>query len=200
MTSIIQITDLLVIRGNKPICQVPALEIQPNHKFGIVGSNGSGKTTLLRIIAGLEHDFQGTLHCSLPQNKIGFVHQRPYLFKGTVNENVRYGIRSMATADRDALVQQMLASFEIQHLANRSCQQLSGGEQRRVALARSLMRQPKLLLIDEPFADLDDEGIAATCNILGNLTQTTILISSPTTIHPALAIDGELVLDSTAFC
>ena len=199
MTSIIQVTDLQMIRGNKPICQVPALEIQPNHKFGVVGTNGSGKTTLLRIIAGLEHDFKGTLHCSLPQNQIGFVHQHPYLFRGTVNENVLYGIRSMATGDRDALVQQMLESFKIQHLTNRSCHQLSGGEQRRVALARSLIRQPKLLLLDEPFADLDDEGIETTCNILGNLTQTTILISSPTTIHSALAIDGELVLDSIAF-
>jgi len=199
MTSIIQVTDLQMIRGNKPICLVPALKIQPNHKFGIVGTNGSGKTTLLRIIAGLEHDFKGTMHCSLPQNQIGFVHQHPYLFKGTVNENVLYGIRSMTTDDRDALVQQMLESLKIQHLTNRSCQQLSGGEQRRVALARSLIRQPKLLLLDEPFADLDDEGIETTCNILGNLTQTTILISSPTTIHSALAIDGELVLDSIAF-
>ena len=199
MTSIIQVTDLQVIRGNKPICQVPALEIQPNHKFGIVGANGSGKTTLLRIIAGLEHDFKGTLHCSLPQNQIGFVHQHPYLFRGTVNENILYGVRSMATGDRNTLVQQMLESFKIQHLANRSCQQLSSGEQRRVALARSLMRQPKLLLIDEPFADLDNEGIETTCNILGTLTQTTILISSPTTINSALAIDGELVLDSNAF-
>jgi ABC-type Mn2+/Zn2+ transport system ATPase subunit len=199
MTSIIQVTDLQVIRGNRPICQVPALEIQPNHKFGIVGANGSGKTTLLRIIAGLEQDFQGTVDCSLAQNQIGFVHQRPYLFKGTVNENILYGVRSMATGDRNTLVQQMLESFKIQHLANRSCQQLSGGEQRRVALARSLMRQPKLLLIDEPFADLDNEGIETTCNILGNLTQTTILISSPTTINSALAIDGELVLDSNSF-
>mgnify|MGYP001387157376 CR=1 FL=1 len=199
MSAIIKVTDLQMIRGNKPICQVPALEIQPHHKFGIVGTNGSGKTTLLRIIAGLEHDFKGTMHCSLPQNQIGFVHQHPYLFKGTVNENVLYGIRSMTTDDRDALVQQMLESLKIQHLTNRSCQQLSGGEQRRVALARSLIRQPKLLLLDEPFADLDDEGIETTCNILGNLTQTTILISSPTTIHSALAIDGELVLDSIAF-
>jgi len=54
-------------------------------------------------------------------------------------------------------------------------------------------------LIDEPFADLDNEGIETTCNILGTLTQTTILISSPTTINSALAIDGELVLDSNAF-
>jgi ABC-type multidrug transport system ATPase subunit len=199
MTSIIQVTDLQVIRGNRPICQIPALEIQPNHKFGIVGTNGSGKTTLLRIIAGLEHDFKGTLRCSLPQNQIGFVHQRPYLFKGTVNENIHYGIRSMATDERNAQVQKMLERFKIQHLANRSCQQLSGGEQRRVALARSLIRQPKLLLLDEPFADLDDEGIETTGNILGNLTQTTILISSPTTIHSALSIDGELALDSQTF-
>ena len=199
MSSIIQITDLQMIRGNKPICQVPTLEIQANHKVGIVGTNGSGKTTLLRIIAGLERDFKGTVYCSLPQNQIGFVHQHPYLFKGTVSENILYGIRSMATGDRDTLVQHMLESFKIQHLSNRSCQQLSGGEQRRVALARSLVRQPKLLLLDEPFADLDDDGIEATCNILDNLTQTTILISSPTTIHSALAIDGELVLDSIAF-
>jgi ABC-type sulfate/molybdate transport systems ATPase subunit len=199
MTSMIQITGLQMICGNKPICQVPALEIQPNHKFGVVGTNGSGKTTLLRIIAGLEHEFKGTVHCSLPQNQIGFVHQHPYLFKGTVRDNVLYGIRSMEAGDRNALGQQMLESFKIQHLTNRSCHQLSGGEQRRVALARSLVRAPKLLLLDEPFADLDDEGIETTCNILSNLTETTILISSPTTIHAALPIDGELVLNSIAF-
>lgn len=198
MSPIIQVTDLRIIRGNERICQVPTFEIQAHHNVGIVGTNGSGKTTLLRIIAGLEHDFNGTVHCSLPQNQIGFVHQHPYLFKGTVNENILYGIRSMAIGDRNALVQQMLESFKIQHLCNRSCQQLSGGEQRRVALARSLVRQPKLLLLDEPFADLDGDGIEATCNILDNLTQTTILISSPTTIHSALALDGELVLDSIA--
>ena len=132
----------------------------------LLGPSGCGKTTLLRIIAGLETPEHGTVGFdgqdmrSVPVHRRGFglMFQDYALFPHkNVASNVAYGLRmlKLPRAEIDQRVQEMLALVDLQELAGRDVNQLSGGEQQRVALARSLAPQPRLLMLDEPIGSLD---------------------------------------------
>ena len=171
----IEITNLNVERESKTICSVEQLQAKAGDRLAVIGSNGSGKTTLLRILAGLEHDYHGQCVVDLSYRGRTYLHQRPYLFRGSVLSNVRYGQRARG----GRLAEQWLEQLGIAHLANRSTENLSGGEIRRVALARSLVCQPRLLLLDEPFAELDPQASITVCEALNSLQDTTLIIASP---------------------
>ena len=134
----------------------------------LLGPSGCGKTTVLRAIAGFEPVRAGQIQVdgetisapgrSLPpeQRRIGMVFQDHALFPHlTVAQNVAFGLRGVA--DAPARVQQMLDTVGLAHAAARYPHELSGGQQQRVALARAMAPQPRLLLLDEPFANLDVE-------------------------------------------
>ncbi len=184
----IEINNLAVHKGGKPVCTVSNLSIAPQEQVAIVGNNGSGKTTLLRVIAGLEDVFQGQCTVGVPRSRRVYVHQSPYLFRGTVLFNAMYGLRargrSKAESERVAL--DWLGRLGIRELAARSCNRLSGGERRRAALARAMAAAPSLLLLDEPLAELDEEGVASVLRVLGELSETTVLFSSPTDFSESL--------------
>ena len=137
----------------------------------IFGPSGAGKSTILRILAGLATPDSGritlarqtvldtsTSHAIPPGSRsIGYVTQQPALFPHlTVQQNVAFGIRHLESAARAQRVTEMLHLFGAESLARRTPAQLSGGERQRVALARALAPHPKLLLLDEPLAALDD--------------------------------------------
>lgn len=130
---------------------------------GIVGENGVGKTTLLKIIAGLETPERGILNfdnqplCKELAKHITYVEQTPYLLKGTVFYNVAYPLhlRRVPTEEIQTRVAAMLDELGISHLANRRADKLSAGESQKVVLARALIFNPKLLLLDEPTANID---------------------------------------------
>jgi tungstate transport system ATP-binding protein len=146
------------------------------------GGNGVGKTTLLKIIAGLEPpdaaevEFDGIRlpwraarpHCA---RHVIYLHQQPYLFDRDVVANVAYGLRGLglARAEIARRVEQALAAAELGHLGARNARELSGGEQQRVALCRALVLAPKLLLLDEPFANLDAAARQRTTAVLAQL-------------------------------
>ena len=197
MTYLISIKQLKVTRGKSIICDVPELRIEKGQCWGLSGINGSGKSTLLRILAGLESDYTGDVKCGLSTREIGFVQQRPFLFRGTVTENILYGTRSgnIAPSEAKQLASHWMQQLHILPLADRKSLHLSGGERRRVALARTLIRIPKLLLLDEPFADLDETGMQAVVEILQSLSETTILITSPGRIPESLQTDGHFILE-----
>ncbi len=147
----------------------------------IFGPSGAGKTTLLRILAGLTQPTSGHIHLaartllntenniSIPvgQRSIGFVTQQPALFPHlTARDNVAFGIRHLEPESRAARVAEMLRLFGAESLADQPATQLSGGERKRVALARALAPAPDLLLLDEPLAGLDD---ASAHDILARL-------------------------------
>lgn len=130
----------------------------------LFGTSGAGKTTVLRCIAGLESldggrilvDGQDWTHVP-PQNRsVGYVFQEYALFPHLdVQANIEYGIKRLDSAGRRKRVDGALQMLEIADLRKHKPSELSGGQQQRVALARAIVREPKLLLLDEPFAALD---------------------------------------------
>jgi sulfonate transport system ATP-binding protein len=126
------------------------LQIRPGEFVALLGRSGSGKSTLLRTLAGLDAAPAGTVH--VPQAKT-VVFQEPRLLPWKrVWRNVTLGLR---TADPKARAEAALAEVGLSHRLNAWPLTLSGGEAQRAALARALVREPALLLLDEPFAALD---------------------------------------------
>jgi molybdate transport system ATP-binding protein len=136
----------------------------------IVGPSGAGKTTVLRCIAGLSDPEEGRIavggrvlfdsrqgvRLEPARRRVAFVFQDLALFPHlSVEENVMYGLRRLDAAERRRRMREILESFEIAHLGGRSIREISGGEQQRVALARSLVTEPAVLLLDEPLSSLD---------------------------------------------
>ncbi len=186
--SMIDITDLTVTKGGQTICHVANTTFAHGSTVGITGPNGSGKSTLLRVLAGIETAFAGECVVDAAVKDRVFVHQSPYLFSGTVLSNVEYGLKARSTSRsiRQEQAVLWLERFGVAHLARRSVESLSGGEKRRTALARACVLQPKLLLLDEPLADLDPAGIDSVAQSLNKLDASTILITSPSPLPPDL--------------
>lgn len=134
----------------------------------LLGRSGCGKTTTLRLIAGLEKPDSGNIWigdqqvsgdqvwASATQRKIGMVFQDYALFPHlTVAQNIGFGIPDKTTAERDARTADLLDLVGLTGMENRYPHQLSGGQQQRVALARALAPAPNVMLLDEPFSNLD---------------------------------------------
>ena len=186
--AVIRIAGLSVTKGSQTICSVASASVSQNERVGIVGANGSGKSTLLRVLAGFELDLTGDCSVEFEQRQRVLVHQSPFLFSGTVLSNVEYGpaARSIARAERRALAREWLDRLGMTGFADRRASTLSGGERRRVALARAFVLRPKLLLLDEPFAELDESGVTAVRGAIEELSDSTILIASPTPLSDGL--------------
>jgi ABC-type nitrate/sulfonate/bicarbonate transport system ATPase subunit len=130
------------------------LEVAAGEFLCIVGPSGSGKTTLLRIIAGLDRDFAGTLELS-PDLRSAIVFQEPRLMPWlTVLDNLLL-VAPAGDEDAPRRARALLARLDIAGFAEAFPGQLSGGMQRRVALARALLVAPDLMLLDEPFVSVD---------------------------------------------
>ncbi|MHC4872684.1 MAG: ABC transporter ATP-binding protein, partial [Planctomycetota bacterium] len=153
--------------GSKVLSDI-TLEINEGEIFSLLGPSGCGKTTALRIIAGLEISDSGMISLGndilvdnktfIPpeQRSIGLVFQEYALFPHlTVEENVAFGLSHLSRQYRKQRVDEAMVIMGVDHIRARSIQGLSGGEQQRVALARSLAPNPKLLLLDESFGSLD---------------------------------------------
>jgi len=177
---ILRIDNLKVEKAGKTICRVSGLAVDRGRRVAIVGPNGCGKTTLLRVVAGLEPAYSGHLVCEVPRRARVYVHQSPFLFRGSVWFNVTYAAacRRLARRRRHAVARRWLAALGIEHLADRRASSLSAGEQRRVALARAFATDAELLLLDEPLAELDEQGARLVCEAIASL-EATVLISSP---------------------
>ncbi|NOJ50866.1 ABC transporter ATP-binding protein [Bradyrhizobium archetypum] len=163
---VVSFRNIEKIYGGVKAVDAVSLDIRRGELVCLLGPSGCGKTTTLRMLAGFidptggEILIEGQNVTRLPayRRDIGIVFQNYALFPHmTVAKNVEYGLISigMKKAERQDRVQEILRRVELQHLADRYPRALSGGQQQRVALARALALQPKVLLLDEPFSNLD---------------------------------------------
>ena len=176
---------LLVFRGiektfsEKNILRNVDISLYPGKCILLSGNNGSGKTTLLKIIAGLEtpsraeielsgktHSWKSTIRRI--RREIIYLHQQPYLLSGTVESNVSYGLR-FTHLNRKQLRESLKDALEwagLADVAKHQAKTLSGGVQQRVAFTRAWILKPKVLLLDEPMANMDIESREQACDLL----------------------------------
>lgn len=139
--------------------RVDELALHKGEVLVILGPNGAGKSTLLRALAGLERSVEpGAIESR--GGPVTLVFQRPAAFSGSVAQNVAAALlgKGFSSTERRSRIGRALARFEIEHLAEHDARTLSGGEMRRLALARAFVLEPQVLLLDEPYDDLDAEG------------------------------------------
>lgn len=162
----IKIRNITKVFGDFTAVDDVSLDIYKSELFCLLGGSGSGKSTLLRMLAGFEEPTAGTIEidgqdmASVPayERPTNMMFQSYALFPHmTVEKNVAYGLLrdGMAAAEVKEKVADMLALVQMSELAKRKPSQLSGGQKQRVALARSLIKRPKVLLLDEPLGALD---------------------------------------------
>src|SRR5919109_1122168 len=171
-----------------------SLELEKGEILALLGPSGCGKTTTLRLIAGFERPDTGVVEiggrvmaegrmCVPPEQRgVGVVFQEYTLFPHlTVEENVLFGLRHLATQERTQRLREMLEMVGLCAFARRYPHELSGGQQRRVALARALAPRPAVLLLDEPFSNLDADlrthMLHEVYAILRNLETTAVFVT-----------------------
>jgi ABC-type sulfate/molybdate transport systems ATPase subunit len=152
----VQATGLWVRRGRNEVLRDIDFEVATGEIVAMLGPNGAGKSTLLETLGGLLQPSAGTLRCN---GRIATALQSPDMARRTARANVELALAwsGVRRRDRRARAGRALASMRADHLADRPASMLSGGERRRVHLARAVAIRPDLLLLDEPFAGLDQE-------------------------------------------
>jgi iron(III) transport system ATP-binding protein len=150
--------------GGETAVDAVDLDVEAKGFTCLIGPSGCGKTTLLRMLAGLEQQTSGSVEIdgrdvsSRPpaDRGVGMVFQSYALFPNlNVSENIGFGMRKATPSERNARVEELLATVGLPDYARRLPRQLSGGQQQRVAIARALATGPKILLLDEPLSALD---------------------------------------------
>jgi NitT/TauT family transport system ATP-binding protein len=144
--------------GGEPVLLGATLAVGEGQFVSLVGPSGSGKSSLLRAAIGLQPLLAGTVSCEVAAADVGILFQDDALLPWkTARENVALGLTLRGTPRRDALerADRWLARIGLEGFGNRFPRHLSGGQRKRVAIAQVLVREPKLLLMDEPFASLD---------------------------------------------
>jgi len=185
-----------------------SMRLKPSETITLIGPSGSGKTTLLGLIAGLEKPDRGTIiingqkasengkiHIQPMRRKVGMIFQDLALWPHMkVNENITFGLKNlgMKKAQRHEKTDTIAKQVEITHILNRYPNALSGGEKQRTALARALVLEPEILLMDEPLSNLDTalkkDLLALIIKLTGQRLTTLIYVTHNR--DEALAIPG----------
>ncbi|NJE05873.1 phosphate ABC transporter ATP-binding protein [Thermococcus sp. M36] len=191
--SLVELRNITKSYEGKPALDGVSLKVRKGEIFCIMGHSGAGKTTLLRILALLERPDSGEYYFDgalVSWNRPGslrrgitMVFQTPVMFNTTVFKNVAYGLRlrGYSRAEIEQKVKDVLRLVGLEGYENRKAKTLSGGEKQRVAIARAIVLEPKLLLMDEPTANLDPTNSGIIEDIVREIAKengTTIVFST----------------------
>ena len=154
----LRVRGLAVGYGGEPVVEGLDLEIRTGEFTSLIGPSGSGKTSILRVVTGLLQPLRGTVELKVAPGEVGFLFQDDALLPWrTVRQNVALGlrIRDLPPAVVDDKTEHWLTVLGLDGFGDRYPGQLSGGQRKRTAIAQVLALEPRLLLMDEPFAALD---------------------------------------------
>lgn len=213
--TIYAIRNLQKAYNTRRVLDVAHLDIHRGEVLALVGPSGAGKSTLLRLLNFLEPPTSGQIRFldtdvnggrPVPlalRRRVTTVFQRPILLNRSVEANVRYGLRLRGRAGKVQAVQAALEQVGMTGLARQKARTLSGGEMQRVSLARAMVLQPDVLLLDEPTANLDPYNVGLIEEIIGALNRehgTTLVLVTHNVFQArrlahrvGLLLDGRLV-------
>ncbi|MGB3209427.1 MAG: ATP-binding cassette domain-containing protein [Desulforhopalus sp.] len=167
-----RLNNLQRCHGIRTVLDIDKLDILANQIYTLIGPNGAGKTSLLKILAFLDKPSGGSLYfldnlvhhdekqLSALRRRVVLLDQNPIMFTGSVWKNIEFGlkVRKVAVKARKQRIEEALELVGMENFADYNAKGLSGGETKRVALARALVLQPEVLLCDEPTANVDNEN------------------------------------------
>jgi tungstate transport system ATP-binding protein len=207
-----ELNNVMRVYKGRVALNIPHLEIEAGKIYTLIGPNGAGKTTLLNILAFLDQASSGEL-CFVGEKvkysakkllelrrRVVLLDQYPILFTGPVWKNVEFGlkIRGMGKAERQQRVHDVLDLVGMQSFVEADAHKLSGGESKRVALARALALRPEVLLCDEPGANVDKENQEIILSILSRINgtdKTSIIFSTHYLAQGRRLADHTLMLE-----
>jgi molybdopterin-binding protein len=176
--SVYSLRDVSKAYGGIKALDSVSLDVAEGECLGVIGQSGAGKTTLLRILAGLEEPTSGTVSfrgapfsassATEVRRKATMIFQSALFLKGDVYTNIAYGLRLRGTPDDEikSKVEEYLERVRLPGYGPRDARKLSGGEQQRIALARALVLNPEVLLLDEPTSNLDPANAKTVSSII----------------------------------
>lgn len=201
--------DLVKIYGKRIVVNKVSIEVNQSEIVGLLGPNGAGKTTTFYMITGMirpksgkifldDHDISGLPMYERARSGIGYLSQEASIFRRlTVEENINAILETMPLSrkERTERLDKLINEFGVNHVRKSKAYTLSGGERRRVEIARALVTNPKFILLDEPFAGIDPIAVEDIQEIVRNLKKRGIgVLITDHNVHETLSITDRAYL------